>query len=773
VTRNLERINTGYAALGVDSGDVPSEESTIVHGVALGEGDTTIGGSGKQTYWPADVLKEAAEGLQGQPLATDMNHTADDPKQQTPVDAVVGEVTWSGYAPGIGVVYEAELDDESLAEKVANGRLEVSPLVARDLEPREEGNAEYEATEIHRWRDLALVVNGAAPSNEITVGDNPMKAEALHKAVESLQDGIDLTPPQDVQDHAQEVLDWRSDDEKDVQGMTDTGWSRAEQLASGEELSVDDVQEIAAWFARHGSEEYDLNEEGMDPWRDNGRVAIKGWGGPPMRSWIMDKREQLTDMGELEAMSEALQLSEARTPEYDGTETSDWSEVSKDLSDTVDAVGIDAESVSDLSGEQKQAIAEHTLLGDPDAESWRELFFFPVVNPNTGDLNENALDAVRGGRGAQADIPSDTYESAESVARNLLAEEFDREFESMAEFSDLSDGDLVEWDSSGGMAQGRIVDLRDEGEPDYDDEIDGDVTVSPPAALIEIVGMDDGEVVGQDTMVAHKPDTLSMIEESDVEAMAEHGDMDENMADVPDEFVFDNPGEAVEKAQEMGLEGPADEIIHEHGEGENITFMPAPSHGDLMDMIDADEESADEAMWSTDPAWATQSDDRRNGASSVAADDETNSKSTMNETEKDILSAAESVEEPVAALEAHAAAEEPTVVEQDTYESMRNTLADALKDKTGLKDSTVEAMSFNALVGEFEDDEGNLKAEALTQTPETEQPDPDGEEALSDDTRAKAEALMADYDAGFTAVKSELCDTLDVESVSEAREVLN
>jgi len=591
---NAERIGTGYSAL-TKQDDYNDSEPFVVSGVALGEGDTTIGGSGKQTYWPKDVLKEAAEGLQGQPLATDMNHTADDPKQQTPVDAVVGEVTWSGYAPGIGVVYEAELDDESLAEKVANGRLEVSPLVARDLEPREEGNAEYEATEIHRWRDLALVVNGAAPSNEITVGDNPMKAEALHKAVESLQDGIDLTPPQDVQDHAQEVLDWRSDDEKEVQGMTDTGWSRAEQLASGEELSVDDVQEIAAWFARHGSDEYDLNEEGMDPWRDNGRVAIKGWGGPPMRSWIMDKREQLTDMGELEAMSEALQLSEARTPEYDGTETSDWSEVSKDLSDTVDAVGIDAESVSDLSGEQKQAIAEHTLLGDPDAESWRELFFFPVVNPNTGDLNENALDAVRGGRGAQADIPEDTYESAESVARNLLAEEFDREFESMADVSDVQEGTLVRWNSSGDRdAFGQVIDVRTEGDDPLDSEIDGDKTINPPAALITVHTPGEDGWTETETQVGHSlnTDTLTVIDElPDAESLAEHYGEDENMADVPDEFKFDNPGEAVEKAQEMGLEGPSDEIIHSHGEGDSTVFMPGATHGDLMDMIDADEES--------------------------------------------------------------------------------------------------------------------------------------------------------------------------------------
>jgi len=325
-----ERITTGHEVLSVDSGDVPSQDTFVVNGIAIGEGDTTIGGSGKKTYWPKDTLKEAADALEGQPLATDTNHTADNPKAQTPVEAIAGEVTWAGYKDGVGVLYEAEVDDEDLAKKIQNGRLEVSPLVSREIEAMEDGPAPFKATEIARWRDLALVANGAAPSNSIEPGEAPA-AEALHETIAALQEGIDLTPPEDVQGHAQDVLDWRDDEDKNVQGMTDTGWNRAEQLASGEELSVNDIQEIAAWFARHGEDEYSLNEEGMNPWEDNGRVAIKGWGGPPMRSWVMDKREELTDMGELEAMS-AEALKEVAGVEFDGTATGslDESEIPND-----------------------------------------------------------------------------------------------------------------------------------------------------------------------------------------------------------------------------------------------------------------------------------------------------------------------------------------------------------------------------------------------------------------------------------------------------------
>lgn len=133
---------------------------------------------------------------------------------------------------------------------------------------------------------------------DVDESDENIQADFVNRFIGNQE--VDLTPPEAAQNHAQDVLDWRDDSEKEVSGMTDTGWNRAEQLASGEELSPQDIQEIAAWFARHGEEEYDLNEEGMDPWRDNGRVAIKGWGGPAMREWVGPKRRRLTEIGELE-----------------------------------------------------------------------------------------------------------------------------------------------------------------------------------------------------------------------------------------------------------------------------------------------------------------------------------------------------------------------------------------------------------------------------------------------------------------------------------------
>lgn len=121
-------------------------------------------------------------------------------------------------------------------------------------------------------------------------------------------------------------------------------------------------------------------------------------------------------------------LSEARTPTYEGIETSEWSRPT--LNEHCNAKGYeDIETVDDLSDNQKQEMAEDSLLGDPDADTYQELTFFIVVNPETDNLNKNALVAVRSGRGQNADIPDRTYNSADKKAKQLLAEEFDVEYE--------------------------------------------------------------------------------------------------------------------------------------------------------------------------------------------------------------------------------------------------------------------------------------------------------------------------------------------------------
>ena len=50
----------------------------------------------------------------------------------------------------------------------------------------------------------------------------------------------------------------------------------------------------------------------------------------------------------------------------------------------------------------------------------------------------------------------------------------------------------------------------------------------------------------------------------------------------PSEYIFDNPGEAMKKAKEMGFED-----IHSHGEGDEAVFMPGPTHEALMEKLES------------------------------------------------------------------------------------------------------------------------------------------------------------------------------------------
>lgn len=177
---DYEHVSSGIAVLAEDEPDWEDGPFTV-HGVALGEGDITNGGSGKRTLWPGEVLEAAAPLLEGQPLANDIDHDVQG-APQTPVDAIIGEVTRSKYEPGVGILYEGELDDPDLARKVERDRIEVSPMLRRTIDEYDGEEADYVATGIHSFRDLATVAKGAAPSNSIQTGVAAMSAEALRSA---------------------------------------------------------------------------------------------------------------------------------------------------------------------------------------------------------------------------------------------------------------------------------------------------------------------------------------------------------------------------------------------------------------------------------------------------------------------------------------------------------------------------------------------------------------------------------------------------------------
>ena len=81
-----------------------------------------------------------------------------------------------------------------------------------------------------------------------------------------------------------------------------------------------------------------------------------------------------------------------------------------------------------------------------------------------------------------------------------------------AEPNELSDGDFVQWDSSGGTARGRIESVMREGTLNVPGtEFSIEASAEDPAALIRIFSEVDGEYEATDQVVGHKFSTLTKI----------------------------------------------------------------------------------------------------------------------------------------------------------------------------------------------------------------------------------------------------------------------
>lgn len=137
----------------------------VVHGVALGEDDTTRGTYGLKR-WPRESLEPAAASLTHSPV------------MDTHGGAKVGRVTRSAYEPGVGVVYEAVLEDSDLANQLSLGQREVS-IEAQNPERVEHDDEGAAILHGFEFSGMAIVTNGASPSNHSSPGaaaDNPAVA---------------------------------------------------------------------------------------------------------------------------------------------------------------------------------------------------------------------------------------------------------------------------------------------------------------------------------------------------------------------------------------------------------------------------------------------------------------------------------------------------------------------------------------------------------------------------------------------------------------------
>jgi HK97 family phage major capsid protein len=106
--------------------------------------------------------------------------------------------------------------------------------------------------------------------------------------------------------------------------------------------------------------------------------------------------------------------------------------------------------------------------------------------------------------------------------------------EAKADVEDLSEGDLVQWDSSGGLAYGRIDEIAMEGS--LESSLRGEpmeASEESPAVRIELVdGTEDG-VEGRGETVLHRPGTLSTISAGKVPQKSVPGELLEEALAAP------------------------------------------------------------------------------------------------------------------------------------------------------------------------------------------------------------------------------------------------
>jgi HK97 family phage prohead protease len=279
---------------------------------------------------------------------------------------------------------------------------------------------------------------------------------------------IDLMPTEGMKEEAQRYRDWKAEGRD---GGTEVAATRAGQILSGDELSADTVITMAAWFARH---EVDKQGEGFSPGEDGypspGRVAWAAWGGDAGQEWATSKADRIKAIQERSAVD-----LERPYPNEHAARLTDPAQYDS-LRRENDAGGSGIDFIYGIKeGESEiQAIRFRSSQFTPaEARAWlAEHDFDPIMfEEATGDGEANRAAA-----------------------------------------NELSEGDFVQWDSSGGTARGRIEHVMREGTLGVPDtEFSIDASAEDPAALIRIYSEGEEGWEATETLVGHKFSTLTKI----------------------------------------------------------------------------------------------------------------------------------------------------------------------------------------------------------------------------------------------------------------------
>jgi HK97 family phage prohead protease len=187
----------------------------------------------------------------------------------------------------------------------------------------------------------------------VSLAENIPAGGELKRAVASGS----YSPPQGVQDAAKRALKWIAEGYAGS-GFTAVGRARAQQLASGADVSGDTVNRMISYFARHEVDKQATGfNSGEDGYPSAGRVAWDAWGGDAGQTWVnglnnSQSRDVVIDTSKIDVRQmEGYVLSELQDKAYslkgDALETiAKLAETVYELCEIVDSMG--APDVVDL-----------------------------------------------------------------------------------------------------------------------------------------------------------------------------------------------------------------------------------------------------------------------------------------------------------------------------------------------------------------------------------------------------------------------------------------
>lgn len=452
-------VDTGYAAnLSRDDGD----NYLTVSGVAIGEDEVTSHTQGDK-FWPAEQLMAATQSLVGVQLTKNHNHNK--------VEGVIGEVIDARYKEGVGILFEARVYDEEVANKIEEGLLEVSVHAVHSSGGfREEDGAMI--VENIEFRDLSVVPRGAAESNQIQVGTMEPATLSAESIEEIVGDEFDTELQEDELDEVWEEFN-------DTVNMTAAqlrSWSenpcsreashdpvavieRNLRLLSRSkdewtENDVIDAKRTISFVARMSEQQPDAPMDGEGGCPSKWAISLLNWAYNPFESLpsIPEEMEPVEEITLEDDMEE--ELASVHEVEYDGVEEDSWS--APNLEDF-------PEEYFDADGNAKfELVDNHFLYSETQfpPENYTELKF-PVVSP-AGMLNLAALRAAKS-RAPQADIPAEDIEQIQDMADTLANREFDKNWgEESAESDDVQND--VESGSEGASAEAPSSSVENDNE---------------------------------------------------------------------------------------------------------------------------------------------------------------------------------------------------------------------------------------------------------------------------------------------------------------------